>query len=88
MPVEISKEILLRMTEELHETFPDLRLLPVCMDFTQDLDLPVTLLNQHGKKVVFFPGSTIGNFSPHEAVDLFKEVLTLNRPWRRSSDRS
>jgi dimethylhistidine N-methyltransferase len=77
VPIEISKEILLRMTEELHEEFPALKVLPVCMDFTKDLDLPLTLANQSGKKVIFFPGSTVGNFAPHEAIELLKKFSRL-----------
>ncbi len=77
IPIEISKEILLRMTEEFQELFPTLKVLPVCMDFTEDLDLPLTLSNIPGKKVVFFPGSTIGNFATHEAVELLRSFSRL-----------
>lgn len=72
VPIEISREILLRMTSEMHEEFPDLKVTPVCADFTQDLELPVTVENVPGKKVIFFPGSTIGNLSPDEALHFLK----------------
>ncbi len=68
VPIEISKEILLRMTEELHTEFPFLNVLPVCADFSQEIELPLTVDRVPGKKVIFFPGSTIGNFNPQEAV--------------------
>lgn len=73
VPIEISREILLRMTEELHEEFHDLRVLPVCADFTQDLELPITVDSTPGKKVIFFPGSTIGNLNPDEAIHFLKK---------------
>lgn len=73
IPIEISREILLRMTEELHEEFPDLNTIPVCADFTLDLELPLSVDAYSGKKVVFFPGSTIGNLNPSDAVQLLKK---------------
>lgn len=73
VPIEISREILLRMTDEFAEDFPDLPVLPVCADFTQRVTLPFDLHSLETKKVVFFPGSTIGNFSPDEAIGLLKE---------------
>ena len=76
VPIEISKEILLRMTDEIHDEFPNLKVLPVCMDFTGELELPITA-DRKGKKVVFFPGSTIGNFAPDEAVGLLKKFSGL-----------
>lgn len=72
VPIEISREILLRMTKELGELYPSLKLLPVCADFTAGIDLPVTVDQYRGKKVIFFPGSTIGNFHPDEVLDLLK----------------
>lgn len=77
VPVEISKKILLEMTEELHEEFPHLRVMPICADFTQEMDFPVSVDFQSGKKVIFFPGSTIGNFHPHDAVDLLTKFSKL-----------
>jgi dimethylhistidine N-methyltransferase len=73
VPIEISREILLRMTEELHEEFPGLKVTPVCADFTADIELPLTVDSVSGKKVVFFPGSTIGNLNPDEAISFLKK---------------
>lgn len=77
VPIEISKEILLRTVEELDEEFPSLRTIPVCADFTDDLDLPVSVDAQKGKKIVFFPGSTIGNLDPSDAVGFLKKFTKL-----------
>lgn len=73
VPIEISKEILLRTTAELHEEFPKLDVVPVCADFTQELELPITVGSRSGKKVIFFPGSTIGNLTPQEAIQFLKK---------------
>lgn len=73
VPIEISREILLRMTEELHEEFPVLKVTPVCADFTDDIQLPLSVDSFSGKKVIFFPGSTIGNLTPEEAISFLKK---------------
>lgn len=77
VPIEISRDILLRMTEELHEEFPQLKVIPVCADFNQDIELPLTLEAEKAKKVVFFPGSTIGNFNPDDAIQFLKKIGKL-----------
>ena len=77
VPIEISKEILLRMTDELHREFPQLRVIPVCADFSQDMELPVGIKAGNAKKVVFFPGSTIGNLEPEEAIHFLKKIGKL-----------
>lgn len=80
VPIEISKEILLRMVAELSLEFPELHVLPVCADFNQDLDLPAIISFRRGKKVVFFPGSTIGNLQPLEALQFMKKYGKLIGP--------
>jgi uncharacterized SAM-dependent methyltransferase len=46
--------------------------LPVCADFSEELELPLTVDSKDVKKVIFFPGSTIGNLHPGEAVSFLK----------------
>lgn len=77
IPIEISKEILLRMTNELHDEFPELNVIPVCADFTGELELPLTVDSYSGKKIIFFPGSTIGNLLPDEAIGILKKFGKL-----------
>ena len=74
MPIEISKEILSRMSNELSEEFPKLKLRPVCADFNLDFERLDLLGSERSKKVVFFPGSTIGNFTPMEAAGFLKKI--------------
>lgn len=78
VPIEISSEILSRMTNELRAEFPDLNVAPVCGDFTRDLDLPCRIDCSRGKKVTFFPGSTIGNFHPEDAITLLQRFSDLS----------
>jgi dimethylhistidine N-methyltransferase len=65
MPVDISRDALDLAVARLAREFPGLRIAPVIGDFTRPLDLPP--LPGRSRRVVFFPGSTIGNLTPQEA---------------------
>lgn len=71
VPVDISDTFLYESAENLREEFPDLEVLPVAADFTREFDLPSPSIMPE-RNIVFFPGSTIGNFRPEEALDLLK----------------
>lgn len=71
VPVEISREHMLASIEPLQADFPDLDIYPVCADFTRDIPLP-TPRRPAARRAVYFPGSTIGNFSPAEAENLLR----------------
>ncbi len=71
VPVDISREHLLSASQNLAEEFPDVEILPICADFTKPFGLP-TPRRIPDRNIVYFPGSTIGNFSAEEAVDLMK----------------
>lgn len=76
VPIEISSEILERMNVEFREEFPELKVIPVSGDFTMDLELEALEQLKARKKIIFFPGSTIGNLVPYEAIDLLKRFST------------
>jgi dimethylhistidine N-methyltransferase len=76
LPVDIAREPLERSAFDLAERFPGLRILPVHADFTEPLLLPETG-DPRAKRVVYFPGSTIGNFSPHAATNLLCTIAWL-----------
>ncbi|MBN9600028.1 MAG: L-histidine N(alpha)-methyltransferase [Afipia sp.] len=65
VPVDISGAFLNGQAAALRADFPDLAVHPVVADFTAPFNLPRAV--QDMPKVGFFPGSTIGNFEPHEA---------------------
>ena len=67
LPIDISGEHLARCAEDLQGDYPGLDVLPVVADYTQRLLLPAQLPHA-GMRVGFFPGSTIGNFTPDEAL--------------------
>lgn len=76
IPVEISRTALLEAVERLHADYPRLPVMPVCADYTQQLDLPDEP-GERLKRVVFFPGSTIGNFDPDDARAFLERSATL-----------
>ena len=70
VPVDISGTHLLAACAQLQQGYPALRITPVVADFTQPHDLPPR--PAQGRRVGFFPGSSIGNFSPTEALDFLR----------------
>jgi dimethylhistidine N-methyltransferase len=75
VPVDISAEHLAQEASRLRREFPSLRVLPVDADFCRPFGLPaeVATLPHAG----FFPGSTIGNFEPHEASAFLSNALAI-----------
>ena len=65
VPVDISGDFLAAQADALRTDFPDLAVYPVAADFTAPFALPAEISGL--PKVGFFPGSTLGNFEPHEA---------------------
>ena len=73
IPVDISREHLLVAAESIAREFPRLQVLQVAADFTHPFPLPSPRVTPE-RHVVYFPGSTIGNFSPDEARDLLRVI--------------
>jgi len=73
--VDISREFLLTSTRALAQDYPWLEVHAACVDFSTGLAIPHRDLDMH--KVAFYPGSSIGNFAPEEAVHLLKDVARL-----------
>jgi dimethylhistidine N-methyltransferase len=78
LPVDISSEVLHQEAAALRRDFPKLTVLPVEVDFCQSFDVPpdVAALPRAG----FFPGSTIGNFEPHEACTFLRNAARTLGP--------
>jgi dimethylhistidine N-methyltransferase len=79
VPVDISRDVLLPSAESIDGAHPDLEVLPVCADFTQPFALP-TPRRPAARRVVYFPGSTIGNFDPPEVVPFLARLRELCAP--------
>jgi dimethylhistidine N-methyltransferase len=72
--IDISKDHLLEAANELAALYPELEVQAVCADYTRPFPLPRPAHNGHGKRVVFFPGSTIGNLHPAQALEFLRNT--------------
>jgi dimethylhistidine N-methyltransferase len=66
VPMDISCEYLQWMSAELAADYPWLAIHAACVDFSHSLPLPAAV--PAGKRLAFFPGSSLGNFHPPEAA--------------------
>jgi len=73
VPIDISGDYLEQAVAQLGQARPGLRIVPVVGDFTTPLALPPL----SGPVTGFFPGSTIGNFDPAEAIGLLRSFRQL-----------
>jgi dimethylhistidine N-methyltransferase len=78
VPVDISGDFLKGQAAILRQDFPDLAVHPVVADFTTPFALPDAIKGM--PKVGFFPGSTIGNFEPHEACRFLRSAREILGP--------
>lgn len=76
VPIDISREHLLATARKLNAEYPRLRVQPVCADYTQRFTLPA-FAGPVGRTVVYFPGSTIGNFTDAEAAGFLARVARV-----------
>jgi len=77
VPLEISKEHMIDAAERINGRFPSVEVLPVCADFTGEYHIPEPTAD-FNNVLIYFPGSTIGNFTPqgrHELLRSFAEHL-------------
>ncbi len=71
VPVDISEEHLLESARQIRAEFPDLEVLPVVADFTKRFQLPDPPVMPL-RNIIYFPGSTIGNFAHAIACELLE----------------
>jgi len=76
VPIDICEPHLLQSTRRLQMMFPTVQMHPMCADYTQ---IPTHAFKHYSgrRQVVFFPGSTIGNYTPDEVVHLLKHIADL-----------
>jgi dimethylhistidine N-methyltransferase len=72
VPIDISHTALVASATALRHAYPRLEVHPLCADYTQLLSLPPIVMQ--GRVAAFFPGSTIGNFDPPDAVAFLGRV--------------
>jgi dimethylhistidine N-methyltransferase len=78
LPIDISGAHLSVAVASLQRAYPDVTMRVVAGDFTKQLPLPAPL-PQARARVGFFPGSTIGNFTPEEALGFLRNAAAMLR---------
>src|SRR6266404_4978056 len=78
IPVDISEKQLRKSAALFRKIFPNLEVLPVCADYLQPVVLP-SPRHKPARNVVYFPGSTIGNFEPSEALEFLRRIANVCR---------
>ncbi len=76
VPIDISKAHLMQSAKKLRQDFPGVEVLPVHADYSTEVTLPASQKTV-AHKVVYFPGSTIGNFTPAESVGFLKRISRI-----------
>ncbi len=76
VPIDICEPHLQRSTRRLQTMFPAMRMQPLCMDYTR---IPRDAFKHYAgrRQAAFFPGSTIGNYTPEEVMQLLEHVAKL-----------
>lgn len=70
VPVDISRDFLLGAVEQLQQRFPHIEMTALGLDFSSGFELPAHV--RAGRRVFFYPGSSIGNFSPPQAIEFLR----------------
>jgi dimethylhistidine N-methyltransferase len=81
VPVDISAQFLAEEAARLTRDLPRLDVLPVAADFTRPFHVPPALAGM--ARIGFFPGSTLGNFEPHDAAAFLDGAARLLGPGAR-----
>ncbi len=79
VPLDISRDHLLSAARDLRERYPHIPVLPVCADYTSEIRLPAAAAKA-GRKMMFFPGSTLGNFERVAARAFLERIARLLGP--------
>ena len=77
VPVDVACEHLEAAAGVLRREFDGLEVHPICADFTQPFSVPEGVLFDN--RMIYFPGSTIGNFDRHEAIRLLSNLRRIAR---------
>jgi dimethylhistidine N-methyltransferase len=77
VPVDIAAEALRASTARLAADFTQLPIIAVCADYLQPLRVPELARVRASRRVIYFPGSTIGNLTPEEALTFLERARSL-----------
>jgi dimethylhistidine N-methyltransferase len=78
LPLDISRDYLQHAAQELADEYPWLEVHAACIDYTKPIDL--CFAPKQPRKVAFFPGSSIGNFEPDQAISFLRNIANMVQP--------
>jgi dimethylhistidine N-methyltransferase len=78
VPVDISVNFLHEAVSRLQLQFPQIEMTAIGSDFSSSLDLPDSVHRE--KRLFFYPGSSIGNFTPRDAVQFLQRLRNACQP--------
>jgi dimethylhistidine N-methyltransferase len=73
VPIDISRSHLVQAAEDIAADYPEVPVQPLCADYTSSFDLPEPPRPAE-RTVVYYPGSTVGNFQPEQALDFLGRI--------------
>lgn len=76
VPIDISQEQLEKSSVRFRKMFPGLQVMPIAADYLEPFELPLPR-KLSSRSVVYFPGSTIGNFQPDDASEFLGRLVDL-----------
>jgi L-histidine Nalpha-methyltransferase len=79
LPVDVCESILASAAGDLLALYPEMEVLPIVSDFTNDLEMPPAM----GRKLILFLGSTIGNLTERETLSLLRRIARSMEPGDR-----
>lgn len=79
IPIDISTEQLARSSARFRKLFPELEILPIAADYLERFELPLPR-KPSSRSIVYFPGSTLGNFEPDAATEFLHRLVELAGP--------
>lgn len=77
IPIDISSEHLLNSCKDLQSDYPDLNIFPLAADYTNSFELP-KIDTKYDHKAIYFPGSTIGNFTKKKAKEFINRIANIS----------
>ena len=72
VPIDISVDFLRKSVDHLQQQYPHIKMTGIGLDFSEDLALPEAVRRE--QRLFFYPGSSIGNFSPTQALAFFQRL--------------
>lgn len=75
--IDISKEQLVEACSELADLYPQIGVTAVYADYSQSFAQLASEIDMSARRLAFFPGSTIGNFTPGDAISFLRNVRSL-----------